>query len=379
MPIGYLVTTALLASCALVAVAPPKPATTTPRSVVYLLGFVINELPFVAGYLLVGSTALAAVQSNLFTWAGLVGLALAVVAGSALVVIARRGLAARSRLAATLDATFDVSNHNTTSRMPLRHRWWRLLFAPVSFRGRQVRRVANVSYGPGGRRNLLDVYHHKAREGGPVLVYFHGGAFRSGHKSREAKPLLHRLARHGWVCISANYRLAPEVRFPDHLVDAKRVIAWARHHAGRYGGDASRIFAAGSSAGGHLAITAALTPNRPEFQPGFIDDDTTVQGAVSLYGFYGSAPAEAGVASSPHAYINAAAPPVFMAHGDNDTVVLVDDARTFADEVRAVSLNPVLYAELPGAQHGFDLFRSPRFEAVVDAIEVFLARTDHHD
>jgi acetyl esterase/lipase len=238
-----------------------------------------------------------------------------------------------------------------------------------------VRREANIAYGDAGRRNLLDVYRHRTKPGGPVLIYFHGGGFRSGHKNREGKPLLHRFARHGWVCISANYRLAPEARFPDYLIDAKQVIAWARHNARRFGGDPTRIYVAGSSAGGHLAITAALTPNDTDFQPGFSDTDTSVAGAISLYAFYGSPDSEPGVASTPLAYLNADAPPMFIAHGDNDTCVLVDDARAFARELDAVSTNPVVYAELPGAQHGFDVFRSARFAAVVDAIEVFIART----
>jgi acetyl esterase/lipase len=238
-----------------------------------------------------------------------------------------------------------------------------------------VKRVANLSYGPAGRSNLLDVYHHRTRRGGPVLVYLHGGAFRSGNKNREAKPMLHRLARRGWVCISANYRLRPEARFPDHLIDAKRAIAWARRHATRFGGDGSRIWVAGSSAGGHLATTAALTPNDPGLQPGFAEDDTTVSGVISLYGFYGSPAAAPGVAASPSAYLRGASPPpAFLAHGDNDTIVLVDDARRFARALGEASSSPVVYAELPGAQHGFDLFRSARFEAVVDAVEAFVTR-----
>ncbi len=62
--------------------------------------------------------------------------------------------------------------------------------------------------------------------------------------------MLYRLAGRGWVCISANYRLSPAARFPDHLVDAKKVIAWVREHGARYGADASNLVVAGSSAGG---------------------------------------------------------------------------------------------------------------------------------
>ena len=60
-------------------------------------------------------------------------------------------------------------------------------------------------------------------------------------------------------------------------------------------------------------------------------------------------------------------------HGDQDTLVIVEDARHFVEQLSAVSSNPIVYAELPGAQHGFDLFRSRRLETVVDAIEAFAA------
>jgi acetyl esterase/lipase len=60
-----------------------------------------------------------------------------------------------------------------------------------------------------------------------------------------------------------------------------------------------------------------------------------------------------------------------VAHGDQDFFVVVEDARGFIEQLRTTSSNPVVYAELPGAQHGFDLFRSRRFDTVIDAIEAF--------
>lgn len=60
-----------------------------------------------------------------------------------------------------------------------------------------------------------------------------------------------------------------------------------------------------------------------------------------------------------------------VVHGDQDTLVIVEDARHFVDRLRATSLNPVVYAELPAAQHGFDLFRSRRLETIIDAVEAF--------
>jgi acetyl esterase/lipase len=164
----------------------------------------------------------------------------------------------------------------------LRHRlaFARILFGPWLVRRRDVERVANISYGDAGKRNLLDVYRRRSHpSGGPTMVYLHGGGYFSGRKNREARPLLYRLTSQGWVCISANYRLRPAASFPDHLIDVKKVIAWVREHGHEYGADPAVIFVAGGSAGGHLASLAAVTPNDPAFQPGFERADTSVTAA----------------------------------------------------------------------------------------------------
>jgi acetyl esterase/lipase len=77
--------------------------------------------------------------------------------------------------------------------------------------------------------------------------------------------------------------------------------------------------------------------------------------------------------SSPLVYAGPDAPPFFVAHGDKDSLLPVSAARLFVERLRATSSNPVVYAELPGAQHGFDRFHSLRFDTVVDAIEAFAA------
>src|SRR5262249_30192807 len=155
---------------------------------------------------------------------------------------------------------------------------------------------------------------------GPTLVHFHGGAFVFGRKSREARALLYRLARHGWTCISANYRLRPAARFPGPLVDAKSAIAWVREHGPRYGDDPEHVFVAGTSAGAHLAAWAALTANAPTFQPGLEDVDTAVSAAICLYGYYGDIDEGGPAPSSPAEHIEGDRPPVFIAHGDLDAL-----------------------------------------------------------
>lgn len=187
-----------------------------------------------------------------------------------------------------------------------------------------------------------------------------------------ARPLLYRLASRGWMCVSANYRLSPGVTYGGRMTDVKRVIAWAREHAAEYGGDPSTLILAGGSAGAHLAATAALTAGDSRFRPGFETADTSTSAVVAMYGYYGRTGSESDVPSSPFAYLHADAPPFFIIHGTLDTLVLVEDARHFADALHQSSNQPVLYAELPGTQHNFDFFHSLHFHAVTDAVESFV-------
>lgn len=379
MPIGYLISVILIAWCTLIALAPPRPRQTSPSHWTFWFGYLISEQPFVPLFWLLFSTVLAYLQGDIASpaaWAA-VGLAALTVIG--LGVIAWRGLRAGPVVEHALHEGLGSDwreivgpEHAVKSRRSLPYS--RIVFAPFVTRHFGVEQLANVRYGDAGEHNLLDVYRHRSRpSGAPTLLYFHGGAFRSGSKSREAGALLDWLASQGWVCISANYRLSPDASFPDHHVDAKKAIAWVRTHGHEYGADPSTLLVAGSSAGAHLAAIAALTPNDPRFQPGFEEVDTSVTAAVCLYGYYGGLDTDAAMPSSPSAYVRADAPPFFVAHGTLDTIVLVEDARAFVERLRSTSSAPVVYAELPGGQHTFDLFHSLRFDTVVRGIEAFAA------
>jgi acetyl esterase/lipase len=169
------------------------------------------------------------------------------------------------------------------------------------------------------------------------MIHLHGGAYTSGRKDSQSLPLIYRLASQGWVCISANYRLRPAVGFPQHLVDAKKVIAWVREHAHEYGGDPTMLLLTGSSAGAHLTALAALTPGDPTFQPGFEHVYTSITAAVCLNGYFGGYYGDPEIPSSPLSYLRRDAPPFFVAHGDHDTVVPVQGARDFVDQLRRIS------------------------------------------
>ncbi|MGW6055373.1 alpha/beta hydrolase [Streptomyces sp. NPDC055189] len=368
MAVGYLVTVvlaALIAVFCLTRIRGPKPL----FYFSYRLGLVFNEMPLLVIYALVASTALAFAQGDIATVADRLAVALAGVSAAGLAVVARRGMRAPSVVRLALEEALGAGT-GTRRRPPLA----RIVLRPFFRRRGDVRRVANLSYGEAGRRNLLDVYHHRSRpEGGPILIHFHGGHYDQGRKNTQSLPLLYRLASKGWICISANYRLRPAFSHPDHLIDAKKVIAWAREHAHEYGADpAAGVFVSGSSAGAHMAALAALTPNEPAYQPGFEKADTSVTAAIALNGFLG-AYFDGDPVTSPVNLVTADAPPFLIAHGDLDELVDTDNPRALVTALRSVSTSPVVYAELPGGHHAFDLFHSFRFEAIIDGVEDFAA------
>ncbi|MDN3242957.1 alpha/beta hydrolase [Glycomyces tritici] len=354
LPWGYLTGLAVLALPALRL--PRMPI--GPGTSLFFASIAILELPFLASAAFSAGTALAAAEGDLDSP---VTIAAAALTGACLTLTTWRGMRAMPTL------TRAMGDLHVSPRLP----WARILLQPFGFRPRSVARTANLPYGPHGKRNLLDLYRHRsAPVNAPVLIHFHGGYYTTGYKNSQALPLLHRLADQGWVTISANYRLGHAAGFEPHLQDAKRVVAWVRTHAREWGMDPDRIVLAGSSAGANMSALAALTPGDPRFQPGFEDVDTSVSAVVGLGGYYG-AYFDGDPDSDPLTHARADAPPFLIVHGDHDTVVPVASARRFAEALQAVSAQPVVYAELPGAQHGFDLFHSPRFEAVVNAVEAF--------
>ena len=376
IPIGYLIPVLLLAWCTYFVMAPRN----WPRVFNSFGSYfgVINELPFLALFWLIGSTWLAFSEGDVYSPVGWLAFGLTMLVVVGLMVIIYRGLQAATVVSRALDDSLEEgwrTSINPKIEGRLQKKFvTKALLGPFFKRRYDVERIANISYGNAGVRNLLDVYRHRSHPMGcPVLVHLHGGEFVSGRKNSQSLPLIYQLASQGWVCISANYRLSPAARFPDHLIDAKKVIAWVREHGYEFGADPTTIFLAGNSAGGHMAAMAALTPNDPTFQPGFENVDTSVTAVICQYGYYGYIDKKTGAPSSPMAYSGKDAPPFFVAHGDQDRFVPVEAARLFTEHLRNSSTNPVIYVELPRAEHNFDLFHSIRTEAVVHGIEAFAA------
>lgn len=116
---------------------------------------------------------------------------------------------------------------------------------------------------------------------------------------------------------------------------------------------------------------AALTPGVADFQPGFDTADTSVAGVVGLYGYYGPRESSDPQRSSPAGWISNDAPPMMIVHGEADPWLAIADVDAFVAAVRRTSRNPVAYIRLPHVGHSFDLFSSPRYDAIVDAVKLF--------
>ena len=281
-------------------------------------------------------------------------------------------------------------------KTPLRQLVWPFRDVP-----RDIEVIKNVSYAPEhGRRGLVDVYRPRGEvNDAPVLLQVHGGAWTIGNKDQQGLPLMRHMAERGWVCFAINYRLSPRSAWPAHIIDVKRAIAWIREHGKEYGADPSFIAITGGSAGGHLTALAALTPGDPEFQPGFEGADTSIQAAVPFYGVYDLVGATGSKAvrrmrdyflgprvffadarkdpepfekASPILRVRKDAPPFYVIHGVNDTLVAISQARSFVEKLRDASDHAVAYSELSGTQHAFDVFPSVRSQHSVRGVDRFL-------
>jgi len=139
-------------------------------------------------------------------------------------------------------------------------------------------RTAGVAYGPGPRQ-LLDVYRPSSAAppgGWPVVVFIYGGSWNRGERGDYAF-VGEALASRGILTLVADYRLYPQVRYPDFLHDCAAALAWGLTHAGELGGNPKRVFVMGHSAGGYNAAMLALdarwlapTGHTPKELAGFV-------------------------------------------------------------------------------------------------------------
>ena len=154
-----------------------------------------------------------------------------------------------------------------------------------------VRRVSDIAYvdGSTSHRHQLDLFLPRNRENFPVVVLVHGGAWMIGDNRCCGlySSVGEYLASQGIAAVLPNYRLTPEVKFPGHVRDVAKAVAWTKNHLGELGGDPSRIFLVGHSAGGHLVALLATDDS-------YLRDEgmsrADIKGVVACSGVYRISP-----------------------------------------------------------------------------------------
>ncbi|NGY05875.1 alpha/beta hydrolase [Solimonas terrae] len=187
----------------------------------------------------------------------------------------------------------------------------------------------------------LDVYSPDNVQNAPVVVFFFGGRWQEGDKS-QYKFVGQALAAQGFLAVIPNYRLYPQVRFPDFVKDGANAVKWARDNAARYGGSAGKLFVMGHSSGAHIAAMLALDE---EFLKGVGGSRSWLRGMIGLAGPYDFmpitapdlrdifSPVERFAYSQPIFFVDGQNPPLFLVHGEDDKIIDVANTRKLAQAV----------------------------------------------
>jgi acetyl esterase/lipase len=248
----------------------------------------------------------------------------------------------------------------------------------------------DVVFGKGGTKDLtLDVYRPPAGVTSKRMAIIHlfGGGFFVGNKNagyiiNDAKAL----GARGYTSISANYRLQSEGLWPAQIHDTKAAIRWTRANAEKLGVDANRIVIAGYSAGGMLALMAAGTKGRKEFEgeggnPGVSSEVNACIGVYPLAsaqiatGLFaqGQATPENIAAASPTSYITKDFAPTIFIHGTDDGTVPVQSSIDFFTKLHGLGV-PTTMTLIQGADHAFDNSAFDAIEVMAHSIDLFLDR-----
>lgn len=207
-----------------------------------------------------------------------------------------------------------------------------------------------------GERGLLDVYVPRSAESAPVIVYFYGGRWQTGSRSQYLF-VGQAFASRGILTIIPDYRLYPEVKFPDFVDDGAAVLAWARRNVQSFGGDPERIFVAGHSAGAHIA---AMLNFDETFVRRVGGDKEWIAGMIGLAGPYDFLPLEDAdlqdmfgppqryPASQPINFVDGNEARCLLLHGLEDKTVLPRNTRHLASEIRRKngSVRTIYYDDL---------------------------------
>jgi len=301
---------------------------------------------------------------------------------------------------------------------------------PVYRRRPQGASHLDVVYGENsdsGRSLVADLLQPPAEvpHTGVAMIFVHGGGWWYGRKDISKFPYFQRLVFQGHVVMDINYTLAPHSSVPGMVKDVKQAILWLKQQAGMCGVNPERVVLTGQSAGAHLCLLAAYTPNHPAFQPAGMEGDTSVSGMISycgppdmaalyydiqarliryvpnrsvnrihrlmeILGGHGDSLAN-GIASvvggtpdeipdvyrliSPVTYVSRDCPPTLLLQSTHDLLVDYQDVERLYHKLREVEA-PVIYVPFPNCAHAFESVLprvSPPAQTAAYYMERFLA------
>jgi len=220
-----------------------------------------------------------------------------------------------------------------------------------------VQAATDLTYAAGGRGGV-DVYAPADARDAPVVMFLYGGGWEAGERGMY-RFVGASLAAGGVVCMIPDYRVYPEVRFPAFVEDAARAVAWGHAHAAEHGGSPERMMLMGHSAGAHIAAMLALNP---VFLRGEGLDPAMLKGVIGLAGPYDFLPLRTRQlraifgteaqwpASQPVNFVTPGAPPMLLATGNQDSVVLPRNSESLAAAMLRVAA-PVRSIVYPGLGH----------------------------
>jgi len=259
------------------------------------------------------------------------------------------------------------------------------LFCALTSSASEVTRVVkDVPYASIGQRALrLDLHLPSGKPRAPLIVWIHGGAWRSGSKNDVP---IRKLVAEGYPIASVDYRLSTEARFPAQVHDIKAAIRFLRAHANEWQLSAKKIVIAGDSAGAHLAALVGVS-NESRALEGEIGDNprasSSVQGIISLYGaanlqtilkqstphglsvrvpaldlLLGEQPEQVpdlAKLASPVFHVDKHDPPLLLLHGDQDPQMPINQSHELCGAYQRVGA-PVEFVVVHGAAHGGAMF-----------------------
>jgi acetyl esterase/lipase len=234
-----------------------------------------------------------------------------------------------------------------------------LLFAPQASGSRVELDIAYIENG--SEKQKLDLFLPDGKDF-PTIVFVHGGAWVNGDRKMPPYAAIGRVFQQsGIACAVISYRLSPGVQHPAHAEDGAAAFAWTKKNIGERGGDESRVFLAGHSAGGHIVALIASDGTYLAKHKLNLSDvagcvpmgavlDVRGLGSLSSGGTIFKEGPESLESASPIAHLRKEMPRMLLMVAERDMPILITQAKRYADKAKEIEA-PVTFFEMPDRDH----------------------------